>query len=67
MFTYNGTSLCVHACACVCMCVHMRACAHECRCLEKPEEGSRFPGCKVTGICEMRNVSGSKLTTKQSF
>lgn len=33
-------------------CIHVLMCAHECRYLQKPAEGIRFPGAAVTGSCE---------------
>jgi hypothetical protein len=54
----------VHVCVCdvfvcvrVCMCVWcMCTCIHECKCLQRPEEGIRFSGAGLTGGCESLNM-----------
>jgi hypothetical protein len=50
-------------CLCVCVCVGGGACAHECRYLQAPEEGTRTPGAAVTGSRELPDM-GTKNPTQ---
>lgn len=56
----------VHVCVHMCVQVHtytwvcarmsiLGVCAHDCRCLRRPEDGIRFPGAEVAGNFELPN------------
>lgn len=38
----------------MCVCVYLHT--HVCKCLQKPEEGFRFPGDVAVGACELHSV-----------
>lgn len=55
----------LNACMSVCMCVCACACMyvpHGCRFLQKPEEGIRHPGARVTGNCELCDIKVGNQT-----
>lgn len=43
-----------YVCLYVCVCVYLHT--HVCKCLQKPEEGFRFPGDVAVGACELHSM-----------
>jgi hypothetical protein len=51
----------------MCVCVYVCMYIHVCRCPGSPEEGIGSLGAGVTGICEIPEVLGTKLSSGRAL